>query len=73
MLSAFIFFALIISTYQQVNSSCNQEANKDCQENSCVPKFTVTLGPYIDPQGWVRILVKEDQEISLDFQGRLTK
>ena len=73
MLSALIFFVLIISSYQQANSDCNQEACNDCQGNSCVPKFTVTLGPYIDPQGWVRILVKEDQEISLDFQGRLTK
>ena len=50
-----------------------QESGKDYQVNDCTPKFTLNLMPYTDNQGWVRILVKNNQQISLDFAGQLTK
>jgi hypothetical protein len=32
----------------------------------------LTVKPFIDPEGWVRILTKENQQIRLDYKGEIT-
>ena len=32
----------------------------------------MTVKPFIDPEGWVRILTKENQQIRLDYKGEIT-